>query len=294
MSRVATKAKLLLLALLLLIFGSGAYLLYARGTFESTQQLILLANDSEGVSVGMDLTFSGFPVGRVRHIGMADDGLVRIRVDIPEKEAHWLRVSSIFTMERNLLGATRLRAYTGIYTDPLLPDGAERVVLQGDAMAEIPQVVSTVRDLLDNIKRLTDERSALTSTLESAQVLMAGLAGRDDGADDSPVVSLLNETNLLLQRVEGLVSQADDRLFAPDHSVMSEFQGLLADTRRSMVHVDAILQEAQGIAANTRSATDDLDVLRAQMESSLHTVESMVQTLQQQWPFRSQPQLELP
>jgi len=99
------KAKLLLLVLLALLVGSGAYLLYARGVFETTQELVLVADDSEGVSVGMGLTFSGFPIGRVQRIELAPTGDVHIVIQIPEKDAHWLRESSIFTMERNLLGA---------------------------------------------------------------------------------------------------------------------------------------------------------------------------------------------
>ena len=62
------KAVLLLAFMALLVVGSALYVLYARGAFESTQKLVLLAEDSEGVVVGMDMTFSGFPIGRVRRI----------------------------------------------------------------------------------------------------------------------------------------------------------------------------------------------------------------------------------
>ena len=54
------KAAVLLLLLVLLLSGSALYLLYARGAFEATQRLVLVADDSEGVVVGMDISFSGF------------------------------------------------------------------------------------------------------------------------------------------------------------------------------------------------------------------------------------------
>jgi phospholipid/cholesterol/gamma-HCH transport system substrate-binding protein len=63
------KAALLLLLLLILVVGSALYVMYARGVFESTQQLVLVADDSEGVIVGMDLTFAGFPIGKVAQLG---------------------------------------------------------------------------------------------------------------------------------------------------------------------------------------------------------------------------------
>jgi phospholipid/cholesterol/gamma-HCH transport system substrate-binding protein len=287
------KAKLLLLALLALLLGSGAYLLYARGVFEPTQELVLVADDSEGVSVGMGLTFSGFPIGRVQRIELSPTGDVNIVVQIPEKDAHWLRESSIFTMERNLLGAVRLRAFTGILDAPLLPDGAVRSVLKGDAMAEIPQIVSTLRDIINNVEQMTNAQSPLASTLESTSEIAGGLAGNRALGRNSPVVGMLAQSQSLLKQVESTIAQADQRLFS-DQGLMLETQRLLSDVRGSLLHVDGILKEAKGIASNARVATEDLDVLRAQVEISLKTVESLVSDIQRKWPFGSQPTLDLP
>ena len=104
------KALLLLIFMALLVGCSALYVLYARGAFESTQKLVLLSDDSEGVVVGMDLTFAGFAIGRVRRIELADDGRARIIVDVPTKDAHWLRTSSVFTLVRGLVGSTNIRA----------------------------------------------------------------------------------------------------------------------------------------------------------------------------------------
>src|SRR5215207_4625695 len=106
------KARLLLLFTALLIAGSALYLLHARGVFEPTQTLVLATDDSEGILVGMDLTFSGFPIGRVRAVELAPDGNVRIVIDVAKKDAHWLRTSSVFTMVRGVVGATNLRAFS--------------------------------------------------------------------------------------------------------------------------------------------------------------------------------------
>ena len=84
------KAAMLLLVLVLLVGAAIAYLSYARGAFEQTQKLVLVADDSEGVVVGMNLTFAGFPIGRVHGIELAPDGNARIIVDVPVKDAHWL------------------------------------------------------------------------------------------------------------------------------------------------------------------------------------------------------------
>ena len=149
------KAALLLALFVALVAATVLYILYARGSFEATQRVVLVADDSEGVRVGMDMTFSGFPIGRVRRIELAPDGSARIVIDVPVKDAKWLRESSVFTLSRSLVGGATLKAYSGVLSDPPLPDGAERRVLVGDATAELPRLVSDVRELVANLTRLT-------------------------------------------------------------------------------------------------------------------------------------------
>ena len=312
-SGVEFKAALLLLAMVAMVIGSGLYLLYARGVFESTQELVLLADDSEGVSVGMDLTFSGFPIGRVRRIELGPQGEARILVDVPRKDAHWLRESSIFTMERSLVGATRIRAYTGVLDAPPLADGAERQVLKGDAMAEIPRLVSSVRDLLENLNALTHRDAALSASLrqiEAATARLNGPGGALDllaGQDRERVLAVFDEARRTLARLETvaartetLIGQADRRVFGEaglmddTQATVRELQALLAGARQTLQRVDGVLVEAQGIAENTRIATVDLDVLRAEVEASLRKVEGLVNDIQRRWPFARDTELKLP
>ncbi|WP_026436985.1 MULTISPECIES: MlaD family protein [Acidovorax] len=305
------KATALLLFTLALIVGSGLYLLYARGAFEPTQTLVLTADDSEGVVVGMDMTFSGFPIGRVRRIELSDDGNARIVVDVPRKDAHWLRQSSVFTLVRGVVGGTNIRAYTGMLADPLLPDGAVRPVLRGDATAEIPQLMASARELLGNLNALTAQDAALGSSLGQVQELAARLNGpggalgvlMGNEADAGKVVATLERTNALLARLDGMVARADRQVFGqggkdalvPEvRATVVQLNGLLAETRASLRKVDAVLVEAQAIGANAREATTDLGALRAEVESNLRKVESLVNEINRKWPFARNTELQLP
>lgn len=306
------KAAALLLFTLALIVGSGLYLLYARGAFEPTQTLVLTADDSEGVVVGMDMTFSGFPIGRVRRIELADSGNARILVEVPRKDAHWLRVSSVFTLVRGLVGGTNIRAYSGILTDDPLPDGAVRPVLRGDATAEIPQLMATARELLGNLNALTAPDAALGNSLANVKTLtdrlnspggaLGVLMGNE--ADARKIVATLERTNALLARLDGIAARADRQVLGSDGSkdalvpevraAVAQLNGLLADTRASVKKVDAVLAEAQAVGANAREATNDLGALRAEVENNLRKVESLVNEINRKWPFARDTELKLP
>lgn len=311
------RAGWLLLLLLALIAGSIAYVLYARGTFEPTQRLVLLADDSEGVVVGMDITFSGFPIGRVRRIELSSAGNARILVDVPTKDARWLRTSSVFTMTKGLVGGTAIKAYSGILTDPPLPDGAERKVLAGDAAAEIPKLMGQVRDLLANLTVLTATDSALAGTLAHVQRVtqqlddkLAGKRGALDlllGQDAPKLGATLDRTQQLLARVDGLVQRTDGVIARADGQLLGD-KGLLGDTqatvrqlnqllaeaRGSLQKVDGLLQDAQAVAANAKVATADLGTLRAEVDASLRKVEQLVNDINRRWPFQRDPELKLP
>ena len=148
-AHVEAKAIILLVLVGALIAGFVLYVMYARGVFEPTQRLTLVTDDSSGVIPGMDMTFAGFPIGRVRQVDLAPDGKVQILVDVQSKDAKWLRTSSVFTLESSIVGETRLRAYTGLLNDPALPPDATRTVLRGEVDASLRKV----NRLVDEINR---------------------------------------------------------------------------------------------------------------------------------------------
>lgn len=307
-AHLRAKAAALLLFTLALVLGSAIYLLYARGAFEPTQRLVLTTDDSEGVVVGMDMTFSGFPIGRVRQIELSEDGNVRILVDVPRKDAHWLRESSVFTLVRGLVGGTTIKAYSGILTDPVLAEGAVRPVLRGDATAEIPQIMASAKELLANLGTMTAQDSPLGGALGEVRSLAERLQGpggalgvvMGNEADTRRVVAMLDRANTLMARMEQLVTRADRQVFDADgvmpevRATVAQLNGLLGDTRQSLRKVDAVLAEVQAVGANAREATTDLGALRSEVESNLRRLETILSDIQRKWPFAQKPELALP
>ncbi len=267
------KAVGLLLLTLALLAAFVVYVMNARGVFEENQHLLLVAENSEGVAVGMDLTFSGFPIGRVTRIELGDDGKAHLHLDIPRRDARWLRSSSVFTLERGVVGGARLRAYSGILDDPALEDGARREVLIGDASSGVPELVSTMHRLVANVERLTAEDAALSVTLDNLRQFTAALNGRHGALG----ALLGNEKDV------GRVIAA-----------LEQSRQLLTDARASLQKVDAALVDVKAITGNARAATEDLDALRNEVDLNLRKVSGLIDDLNRKWPFARERKLELP
>jgi phospholipid/cholesterol/gamma-HCH transport system substrate-binding protein len=302
------KAKLLMVLTLMLLCGSALFVMYSRGFFEDTQRLVLMAEDSEGVVVGMDLTFSGFPIGRVNRIELAEDGKVRILVDVTAKDAHWLRTSSVFTLVRGVVGSPNLRAYSGVLDDPALADGAVRTVLQGDISAEIPKVIAGAKELIDNLNTLTNASGPVSTSLGSLQTL-TGRLNEPGGAlqvllgneqDARKVIATLERSNALLAKLDAIATQTENQVFGPlglmpqTLATIRQLDSLLGESRDSLKKADAILRDAQVISANAKGASADLAALRANVDANLRKIESLVNNINRNWPFARNTEIQLP
>jgi phospholipid/cholesterol/gamma-HCH transport system substrate-binding protein len=309
------KAIMLLAFTLALIVGSALFLLRARGFFQAKQQLVLVADNAEGVVAGMDLTFSGFPIGTVQRVALGEQGNVRIEIDVVEKDAKWLRTSSVFTLIKPIIGGSQLRAYSGVLTDPPLPDGAERPVLRGDFNEEVGRVIGAAKDVLDNLNQITAANSELNRAFANLQVFTEKLQSRKGALhaifgneqDAQKLVAAVDRANAAMAEIqklavngEKLVTNADQRLFgrqgvADDaQASMRQLQALLTDARGSLQRVDAVLKEAQGVASNVRTATEDLGTLRGEVEANLRKIEDLINDLNRKWPFNKERKIELP
>jgi phospholipid/cholesterol/gamma-HCH transport system substrate-binding protein len=295
----------LLLGLTIMVAaGFVIYALYARGVFEATQRLTLLSDNAEGVSIGMDLSFSGFPIGRVQRISLGEDGRARIDIEIPRKDAKWLRVSSIFTLERGIVGASRIRAFSGNLQDPPLPDGAERAVLRGDTQEEIPRMVATLRSVLENVEQVTGAGGSLQASLDSLRAVTERLGNKEDV---DKVLSMIERANALLaslggvsRRLDGVVAKTDERMFGSGGVVdgtqraVDQANAILNELRESLKRVDRILADAQAVSGSAKAATTDLAQLRAEVDASLRKVTGLIDEINRKWPFRRDSEIRLP
>jgi phospholipid/cholesterol/gamma-HCH transport system substrate-binding protein len=295
----------LLLGLTIMVAaGFLIYALYARGVFEATQRLTLVSDNAEGVSIGMDLTFSGFPIGRVQRISLGEDGRARIDVDIPRKDARWLRNSSIFTLERGIVGGARIRAFTASLQDEPLPDGAERVVLRGDTQEEIPRMVATLRSVLENVEQVTGPGGSLQASLDNLRTLTGSLGSKEDA---QKVATAIDRANALLaslgglsRRLDGVVAKTDQRVFGSGgvmdgtQRAVEQANAILGELRESLKRVDRILADAQAVSGNAKAATRDLAQLRAEVDASLRKVSGLIDEINRKWPFQRDSEIRLP
>ena len=316
------KVRVLLVVTIATAIAFVLYVMYARGVFEATQRLTLVAENAEGASVGMELTFSGFAIGRVQRIALAEDGKARIEIVVPRKDAHWLRARSQFLLVRSIVGGAKLRAFTEIPQDAPLEDGAVRPVYRGDATEDFPRMIATMKSVLENVEQMTASGGSLEASVSNVRTLtgrmagsqgaLGGLLGSEDNA--KKVIAAIDRANNLLAslggvaiKIDAVLGKADQRVFGTG-GVMDETQravaqagAILGEVRQSLQKVDAILADAQAVgtdaravSSNVKAASADLGVLRAEVEASLRKVAQLIDEINRKWPLERDTGIKLP
>lgn len=316
------KVGVLLTLLPVIATGLVVYSLYARGLFERTQPLMLVTADAEGVVEGMPIMFAGFPIGQIAGMKLDELGRVRIDARINKKDARWVRVSSVFSLEKPFFGRAKIRVVTSRMQDAELPPGSERPLISRDAAHDIPQVIARANSILENIEEIIRPDSSFNLALANLKAIserMAGEYGVLGGVTGSPeqarkvldtidgVTALLASLKGVTMRADGVLAKTDERMFGPE-GVMDEarksirqMNAVLADARESLKKADAVLATAQAsaseikdVAGNFKGATTDLGELRAEVDDSIRKVNGLIEEINRKWPFARKTDMKLP
>lgn len=316
------KVGLLVSLTVLLGLGLVIYGLYARGLFEPTMTIKLTAPNAEGVSVGMPISFSGFPIGEVKKMDLTEDAKVLLEVAIPKKDAKWLRHNSQFTLEKGLIGGAKIKAFTADLKEAPLQAGASFELITGEDPADISIIKQRVQNLLDNIVAMTRAEAPINRTLGNVETMtgrMAGEYGLLEGVMGSPekaaeVVKVIEKANTLMTnvngislKVDGMLAKADTQVFGHDGVMDNARQSvvqvnkMLSEVRESLKKADAILASAQTASAdvavitgNVKEATTDMGRLRVEIDDSVRKVNHLINEINKKWPFARDVEIKTP
>jgi phospholipid/cholesterol/gamma-HCH transport system substrate-binding protein len=249
-------------------------------------------------------------------------GRVRIAVRIKVKDARWLRTSSVFSLEKQIFGAAKIRAVSTRMQDPPLPAGAERPLEEKEGAFDISQVVARANSILQNVDEIIRPDSNFNQSLGNLKAVTARMAGEygllgsmTGNAEHAKALldtvdsvnGLLASLKLVSARADGVLAKTDNTIFARGGMMdearksVEQLNAILGEARDSLKKADAVLATAQasavdikGAATNVREATTDLGALRVEVDDSIRKVNGLIDEINRKWPFARKTQIKLP
>ena len=296
----------------MMIAGFIVFILVKKNVFTNHLYFTLSSSTGEGITEGMPLLFSGFEIGKVEKFELDNKGTVMVVVKVPEEHAHRINKSSVFTLERPLIGSSRFIVTTPNLTETPA-DGNYVFETQmiddiNDVIKKLQPMVEKIDDIANNLKTLTDEKSHLNKTLVHVEKITNDLAQKrgiiEMMAGDKAAAAQFREgvahLNNSLGEIENLIGnanktlvKADDQILG-DEGTLAKINAIVEDVNKKMADLDILIASLIKSGENLQEGTKDMDVLRKDLDSIINSVNSMVKDVRSVLPTTQNKDLELP
>jgi phospholipid/cholesterol/gamma-HCH transport system substrate-binding protein len=276
------KVGLFIIITSVMILSFIGYVAYKKGFFAKQQTYTLSSKSGENLTEGMPVVFSGFKIGQVDSLELNSDGLVMIKIKVPDQHIKWIRADSIFILEKPLIGSARIYIATANLNSPPLPE------------AVIPQIVE-VNDINDAIKNIKPILEKIGSIADNIETLIANLA--DPDGDLTKILSNTRNVTVqadgILKKVDAMAAKTDEQLYG-SQGVLAHVQTILKDLIVKLKKIDPVLDNIHKISADTADTTRDLKILRQDIDGMVADINNVVNDIDKLIPLKKETQLKLP
>jgi phospholipid/cholesterol/gamma-HCH transport system substrate-binding protein len=276
------KVGLFIIITSVMILSFIGYVAYKKGFFAKQHTYTLSSKSGENLTEGMPVVFSGFKIGQVDSLELNSDGLVMIKIKVPDQHIKWIRADSIFILEKPLIGSARIYIATANLNSPPLPETV------------IPQIVE-VNDINNAIKNIKPILEKIGSIADNIETLIANLA--DPDGDLTKILSNTRNVTLqadgILKKVDAMAEKTDEQLYG-SQGVLTHVQTILKDLIVKLKKMDPVLDNIHKISADTADTTRDLKILRQDIDSMVADINNVVNDIDKLIPLKKETQLKLP
>jgi len=300
--KVEVKVGLFVVITSVLIIASVLYLAYSKGFFTREYIYTLSSKSGEDLTEGMPVLFSGYKIGRVETLELNDQGILLIKIRIPEQHSKWIRSDSTFSLYKPLIGSSRLIIATENLNSPALsPKTIPEIVMVNDINETIKKVQPTlakVDKVVTNIERITanlaDPQGNVNKILSHSEKLTGNLAEKDtliEMATGTPESA--QSVNESLKKIRDILVKTDDQVYGND-GALPLVRKILKDIIVKLEKINTALDNVVKISADASDSTKDLKLLRTEIDTTVNSIGKLVNDIDKILPSKKEPEIKLP
>lgn len=299
-----------------IIFLALFYLAIGKGIFEKMHVFTLSSRSGDGFTAGMPVDFSGFNIGKVHDLELNDQGIVLIKIKVPDRHIKWIRSDSTFVLYRPLIGSARIVVNTPNLTSPPLDKNhvVEVTTINdiNDAISKIEPVLEKLSKITDNIELLTrnlsDPQGHLNRTLANANKISSHLSSKKSlvemAVDDEESVQSLRvslkklkdiatNVDLLLQKIDKMADKTDEQIYGT-HGTLPQVNVILSDVSSKLKKLDKTVDNINNISSDTSDGIKDLRYLRSDIDDAVKSIDAAASKIEQLIGPKKHPEIKTP
>ena len=307
--KIEHKVGIFIIVTVLLTLAGLAYMAYKKGLFQAETTYTVSSRTGDGLSVGMPLYFSGFKIGKVKELELSGEGLVMIKISVPDHHGKWIRSDSKFVLEKPLIGSAKLTVATKNMSSAPLSPQMVAVLTEvndiNDAIQRVQPILDQVAAITENIAditdRLADPQGEMSRILQHSEKLTASLSAKEsflemalgDRKSVQAIHASLRNTRQITDQVNILLKKTDEDIYGKD-GILPLVTKALRELANNLAKIGATLDNITKITSDAAGSTKDLKLLRSDIDATVNSLNRLLDELNQKMPFKTEPKIKLP
>jgi phospholipid/cholesterol/gamma-HCH transport system substrate-binding protein len=286
--KVELKVGVFVVTTTLLIITSVIYIAYSKGFFSKEHTFTISSKSGEELTEGMPVYFSGFKIGRIENLELSDRGLVLVKIRIPDQHVKWIKSSSIFSINKPLIGASKLIVTTPNLNSPALsPQNVPEIV----RIDNIDDTIKRVQPTLEKVDKVVSNIERITANLAKKDSIIEMVVGNPESSRS--IGESIKKAHDILEKVDTILGKTDDQVYGSD-GVLLLIRKILKDFILKLEKMNSTLDNVNKVSSNAADSTKDLKSLRAEIDSTVHAIENLVNEIDKKIPFKKETEIKLP
>ncbi|MBN1626180.1 MAG: MCE family protein [Deltaproteobacteria bacterium] len=309
------KVGLFIIITALLILASIGYVAYKKDVFSKTYVYTLSSTTGENITEGTPVVFWGFNIGQVSSMELTDSGVL-VQIKIPERNNRVIRAGSRFVLEKPLLSSSRIIVYTdnlnglplqeSAVPELTVSDDINELIKRGQSIAEkldmitnnIASITGDMSDPQGDVKRILKNADKVTALLAEKNSLGEMLMGNDESVRSIEEIikialDIAERTEEITGRLEALTQEAGEQLYGGE-GILTLVREILDELTVKLAKVEITLDNLNKTSAETVDATEDLSLLREDVDETVSAIRNLVDDLDRMIPFKAESEIKLP
>jgi phospholipid/cholesterol/gamma-HCH transport system substrate-binding protein len=307
--RITFSVGLLIILSAVLIITSIAYVIGKKGLFKEPIYLHLVSDSGDSLSKGLPIKFSGFKIGQVFDMVLADNGKVNVKISLPQNQKKWLRQKSSFYLVKPLIGSSYISIRDiDINQDSLDLSLTYPIMVENnidDLIKKVQPILENVEDITKDVKgslrstnlillKLADENGSLFKTLENLEYLSRKLAysksllntvtGNKNSNKEMQYIlqntnGLLKETKATLTNLKMTIYHLDQKIFSDENSTIEQVNAIALDFKLKLQRLDSTVDYINSSLGDISNTTKDLPAIKEEIHFMIQKSDKLINKL---------------
>ena len=254
------------ISVLLIALGIG-YIVQKKGIFEKKYHYRLLSQSGADLTEGMPVEFSGFEIGMVVELKLTSLGHVEILIEIPEHQVQWLKVDSVFVLDKPLIGSSKIQVVSQNLSSKPLSVDEERPIITSEGIdgliAQFQPILYGLQGILNNVNIMTQADSDIQKILHHTEVTAQKISRTKavvklDQMIAELQVQLLHPDTGMVAQVSQMIEKAQQGILGEKDSSLATVNAMLEDIAQKVKRLDTTIDSINASSGDVNGMTKDV------------------------------------